>query len=459
MPDARPLRTSILTFAAAIFAASPPAPAEAAGVEGALRAVPSQAPGWPQFRGPRRDAVSPERGLLEAWPPDGPPLLWRIGGLGRGYSSPIVVEGRIYVTGDVGDELRVFALDLEGKVLWKSANGRSWRGSYPGSRSSLAFDEGRLYHMNAHGRVAAFDAESGREIWAVEALERFGARNIGWGLAECVLIDGPRAIVAPGGRKAAMAALEKRTGDTLWMSGPVTLDPEETAGGAEFPDADEPVDSASHASSVLFELGARRFVAGVSSRHIYCVEAETGALAWKHPVRTVYQVLASAPVVLPDGLFLTAPDSGGGRLYRLRLDGPRLRGEAAWTATIDTCAGGVIAAGGVLFGSWYREHNGFGAVDPRTGETLYRTRELVRGSAVFADGKFHYLAEDGTVALIEAGREGFRIASRFRLPGAEKGDAWAHPVILDGRLYLRYHEALECRDVRAPAPPAGEIRW
>lgn len=453
------VRPSGLAIPAAILGTSVLATTAAGSPESEVRAVPARAAGWPQFRGPRRDAVSPERGLLEAWPPDGPPLLWRARGLGRGYSSPIVAGGRIYVTGDVGDDLRIFALDLDGDVLWTSANGRSWRGSYPGSRSSLAYDEGRLYHMNAHGRAASFDAASGREIWAADVLERFAARNITWGIAECILIDGPRAIITPGGRKAAMAALDKRTGETLWTSGPVTLDPEETAGGAEFPDADEPVDRASHASAVLFELGSRRFVAGVSSRHIFCVDAETGAPLWKHPIRTVYQVLAIAPVVLPDGLFMTAPDSGGGRLYRLRLDGSRLRGEVAWTSTMDTCAGGVIAAGGILFGSWYREHNGFGAVDPKTGETLYRTGELVRGSAAFADGRFYYLAEDGTVALIEAGREGFRIASRFRLTGAKKGEAWAHPVVFDGRLYLRCHEALECRDVRAPAPPRGEIRW
>ena len=118
----------------------------------------SPEPGWPQWRGPRRDGVSEEKGLLPRWPEGGPKLLWKVEGLGKGWSSPIVTGGRLYVTGDVGDDLIVFAFDSNGNPLWKTANGKAWKNPYPGARASCAFSQGRLYNMNAHGRVACLDA-------------------------------------------------------------------------------------------------------------------------------------------------------------------------------------------------------------------------------------------------------------------------------------------------------------
>src|SRR6185436_12862722 len=128
---------------------------------------PSKEPGWPQWRGPRRDGLSDEKGLLQTWPAGGPPLLWSAGSFGRGWSSPIVTGGALYLTGDVGEELRLYALDLDGKMKWTATNGKAWTGQYPGARSSFAFSDGRLFHMNAHGRVACLEASTGREVWAV----------------------------------------------------------------------------------------------------------------------------------------------------------------------------------------------------------------------------------------------------------------------------------------------------
>ena len=132
--------------------------------QGADGLIASPERGWPQWRGPRRDAVSSEIGLLTTWPEQGPPLRWKVGGLGAGWASPIVVGGTIYVTGDVGDELVVFAFDLEGKPKWQARNGVAWKGPYPGARACSAFSEARLYHMNAHGRVACFEVASGKEV-------------------------------------------------------------------------------------------------------------------------------------------------------------------------------------------------------------------------------------------------------------------------------------------------------
>src|SRR5574340_339127 len=168
--------------------------------------IASPEPGWPQWRGPRRDGISAEKGLLQGWPEDGPRLVWKAGELGTGWSSPIVVGNRLYITGDVDDDLVIFALDLDGKPQWRAVNGKAWKGAVPGARACCAFSEGRLYHLGAHGRVACLDAASGKELWAVDVLERFQSRNVTWGLSECLLVDRARLIVTPGGKTALVAA-------------------------------------------------------------------------------------------------------------------------------------------------------------------------------------------------------------------------------------------------------------
>ena len=235
-----------------------------------------------------------------------------------------------------------------------------------------------------------------------------------------------------------MAALDKRDGKTIWSTKPVVSDS---------PPHD--IDAATYASPSLIEVDGLRLIVGCSSRHTFGVDAESGRLLWKRPIPTRFQVIGITPALCGVGVFVTAPDSPGGKLYRLLVNGSDMRVEEAWTADLDTCHGGVLFLDGLLFGSWYRHYNGWGAVDIRTGETLYRTRELAMGSAIHADGRFYCLSQEGVMALVEADRKGLRIVSRFELAKARRKDAWTHPVILEGRLYLRYHERLQCHDIRA----------
>ena len=426
--------------------------------EDAPRPVSSPEPGWPQFRGPRRDGISTETGLLKSWPEGGPPVLWTATGLGSGYSSPIITSGRIFITGDQGKDLVIHALDLDGKPLWTARNGRSWTGPYPGARAACAASGDRIYHMNAHGRAACLEAATGRELWAVEALERFGGKEPTWGMGECLLIDGPRVIVSPGGRKAAVAALDARTGETVWASAPVARERE--AGEETVEGEERASDGTAYASPILIEFAGRRLVVGCSGRHLLGLDAATGRILWKLAFPTTYQVLALTPTVAGGGVFMSAPDSKGGKLLRLHAEGGPEGGvkiEEAWTADLDTCHGGVLPVGDILVGSWYRRFDGFGAIDLATGRTLHRTRELVMGSALLADGLFYVLAQDGTMALCDIDRTSLRIVSRFALARARENDAWAHPVILDGRLYLRYHDRLICHDIRRRLLP-GENR-
>ena len=177
----------------------------------AVRLVRSSSPDWPQWRGPYRNGVCEEKGLLDEWPDEGPKLDWTVSGMGGGYASPILVGDTIYIPGDGEEKLRISAVSLEGEVRWQTTNGIVWTGPYPGARAACCYDNSKLYHMNAHGRLVCLDAADGSELWAVDALDRFQAKNTTWGISESVLVDGDLVFVTPAGAKGLMAALDKKT--------------------------------------------------------------------------------------------------------------------------------------------------------------------------------------------------------------------------------------------------------
>lgn len=394
--------------------------------------VASPEPGWPQWRGKRRDGVSDETGLVQSWPAGGPPLLWSVSGLGRGWASPIVVNNRVYVPGDVNDELVIFAFDTAGKLLWKTVNGRAWLGSYPGCRASCAYSEGRLYHANAHGRVACFDAETGRELWAVDILREFQGREITWGLSECLLVYEDRVFVTPGGKRALMAALDKTTGKVLWTTPSIAPD-----------------DFVSHASPILFRWQGRLVVASCSAAYGFGVDAETGELLWTVPLRNQFDTNVSTPIFGDGRIFYVTPYTQLGRQYRLSADEGKIKAEHVWTHPVDTVTGSGVLVEEVLWIGGYRRPKWWFAIDWSSGQTLAETKELTTGAAIFADGRLYVLDETGKVALIDTSAQRFDVVGQFQLPAGKVRDAWAHPVLCDGRLYLRHHDTMWCYDVRS----------
>jgi outer membrane protein assembly factor BamB len=415
------------------------AAADTAKPAAAARLIPSAEPGWPQWRGPYRDGIAREVKLLKQWPESGPKVLWEIQYLGRGYSAPVIARDTLFITGDVGEHLVIYALDLHGKLRWQTTNGAAWKDPYPGARASVAYDNHRLYHLNAHGRLACLDANDGRELWVVDIMERFQARNITWALSECLLVDEKHVYLTAGGDTALMAALDKQTGATRWASPPLRL--------AKPPHA---ADRASYASPILFEWAGRRHLVNCSQTHAFGVDATTGALLWTHPMPTTYKVLASTPVLIGNAVFVTGPDSPGGTLLQIQDFGSQVTASPRWISKLDTCHGGVIHVNGLLVGSWYRGRRGWACLDAHTGELLHQTNALAKGSQIYADDRFYWLTEDGLMALVQADREKFTFHGQFRFVEKHKNDVWAHPVLLQGRLYLRYHERLVCYDVRQP---------
>ena len=409
---------------------------------------------WPQFRGPNRDGVSLETGLLPKWPKDGPPRLWTRSGVGRGYSSPIVANGRIIITGDIGDELVISAFDTDGKVLWRAGNGKSWKNPYPGSRATCTLSGGHAFHVNAHGRVLCFDPDDGRELWSVDALTQFQAKNIRWGISECLLVDGRRVIVTPGGAKALMAALNVADGAVIWTAPPLKFMRKHRFGGKPVDPPEPDIDKAGYVSPVLVDVDGRRLIISSSARHFICVDADTGDLLWTQPVFARYEVIGAMPVLCDKSVFLTAPGDFGGHLFDIRLTDQGVNLVKRWETPIDNCHGALVCLGDALYGSGYRRYRGWARIDVATGALAYQTTDMVKGSVIAADARLYALSEDGTIRLLAPMADAFVARGSFRISDGRKKDAWAHPVICDGRLYLRYHDSLSCYDIRNPAGSA-----
>lgn len=416
----------LLLVSGQAFASRPSTAIGQSSLEEGLIASPE--PGWPQWRGPRRDGICDETGLLARWPEGGPKRLWTIDGLGKGWSSPIIVRDRFYITGDVGEDLVILAFGLDRTPIWQTTNGAYWKNPYPGARASCTFSEGRLYHMNAHGRVACFDADTGKELWAVDVLDRFEGKNITWAMSECLLVDGSNVIVTVAGKKALMAALDKRTGRTVWTTPPLEGD------------------VVSHSSPILLRHSGHRQIVNCSAAHGFGVDADTGELLWTVPVKNRYGTNVSPPVYDSGRVFFMTPYDSLGRQYRLSADGATL----TWQSFIDSVTGGAVLVDGVLYAAGYTRPKWWFGLDWNTGETKYEMEDFTTGAAIYADDRLYILDEQGHVGLLEPTADGLNIVGRFSLTDKRVRDAWTHPVLLDGRLYLRYHDTLSCYDVRQP---------
>jgi outer membrane protein assembly factor BamB len=286
--------------------------------------------------------------------------------------------------------------------------------------------------MNAHGRLACFNAGTGREVWNVEVLERFGARNVTWGRSESVIVHEKKVYVSPVGKKALMAAIDKETGKTLWASSPI------------------PEEKAAYVSPILVELSGEAVLVGSGSRHSFGVDAETGELLWKqrHPVEE--NVLGSTPALAGNSVFITNSSREESALYSLKLLGGGSRVERAWSRDFKNGQAALVLVNGRLYGANGRsDSDGTAAVDPSTG-SLDTVKGVSFGAAAYADGRIYYLTQLGEMVLLEPTSGGARVTGRFRLVEPRRKDAWAHPVIARGRLFLRYHDTLYCYDVRRP---------
>ena len=386
---------------------------------------------WPHFHGPGRDNISTETDLLPKWPAEGPKLVWRSSSCGHGYSGVSIADGMIFTAGDFGPAEKVIALDMAGLPLWESPNGKSWTGPHPGSRTTPAYNDGIVYQMNPTGRLAAWRARSGKELWAVDLQERFGAKYGIWAMAENVIVEGDHVYCVPGGSKALVAALDKKTGKTVWTN-------------------TELKETAAYCSPALVSYKGIDMLITLTQKSVIGVDIKTGKLLWSHPHVTKHDQNITTPVFDEGFIFVASGHSGGGRVVKIndQVNGVK---EIWWNKELDNCHGGVIYQHGHIYGSACRQGGkGFFCVNLRTGKVQYLDKKLEKLSFTCADGMLYGISQKGMMFLIAHSPEQFEIAGSFQLPLDSRMPAFAHPVICDGKLYLRQNRNLSVYDIRNP---------
>ena len=393
----------------------------------ALAAPIAQADDSPRFRGPDGSGQFEEAGLLQSWAEGGPKLSWSIDGLGESYASVAVSGGRLYTTGLAEGRGLVFALDLDGKQLWKQDYGAEFDGrGYPGTRTTPLVDGGRLYMLSSLGKALALDAETGKKLWEVDIFERFEGKNTYFGLAANPLLVDGKLIYTPGGPDASVVALDPKSGETVWTSRGLG-------------------DGPGYCSPRLFDNGKVRQIVTMVAKHLVGIDPDTGAVLWRQPMEKSYDIHATSPVFSGNSIYVSHGYDQGGESYLLAADGKSAKQQ--WTeAKLDVHHGGAIALDGHLYGAaskktWY-------VLDAASGEIVASIPRLGKGAMVYADGRLYGYTEAGKVVLVDPDPENFKVVGEFEMD-AGSGQHWSHPVVANGVLYVRHGEVLRAYDVKA----------
>ena len=395
---------------------------------------------WIQWRGPNRDGISHETGLLQSWPEGGPPVAYQTEGLGGGFSSVAIAAGRLYTMGKFGDETRLLALDAtDGKLLWQTPVGNGGEGP----NCTPTIDEDRVYALSFAGDLVCAESATGKVLWRTNFPNDFGGKMMSsWGYSESPLVDGPHLIVTPGAPNAALAALDKKTGRVVWR----TPMPANTGQAGQ--------DGAGYSSIVISNArGVKQYIQFVG-RGIISADAKTGQFLWGYNRIANGTANIPTPIVLDDLVFCSSGyDDGGSALLRVSGSRNQLSVSEVWykrANELQNHHGGMILVGDHVY-MGHGHNNGFPVCfDLKTGRDRWRPgRGAGTGSAAvtYADGRFYFRYENGTMALIDASAEDYFERGRFRI-AINNGQSWPHPVISDGKLYLRDQHQLIVYDIR-----------
>jgi outer membrane protein assembly factor BamB len=387
---------------------------------------------WPQWRGPDRNDVCAETGLLKEWPADGPPLAWKVASLGKGYSGLSIVGDRIFTMGDGAESCEVLALNrADGKTVWSTKMGRpGGGGGYPGPRCTPTVDGDRVFALSQHGDLLCVEAATGKEVWRKNLSKDFGGRMMsGWGYAESPLVDGNNLVCSPGGTNGTVVALDKKTGELVWRSKEFT-------------------DSAAYASLVKAQFGGVPQYAVLTDAHVAGIAANDGRLLWKGPRRGRTAVIPT-PIISGDFVYVTSGYGVGCNLFKVTKSGDAFSAEQVYAnKDMANHHGGVVLVGEHLYG--HSDAKGWVCQELKSGNVVWSDKGVGKGSVLFADGNLYTRSEGGkgVIALVEASPAGYREKGRFEQPNRSDKNSWPHPVIAGGKLYIRDQDVLLCYDVK-----------
>ena len=384
---------------------------------------------WPQWRGPDRNGLSKETGLLSQWPRSGPTAAWSAAMLGAGYGSIAVQGDRVYVQGMRNRQSVVSTLNrADGKLVWVRSLGPAGdndRG--PGPRGTPTIDGDRVYALSETGDLACLRAADGTVIWQRNILKEFKGENPYWLLSESPLIDGDNVIVTPGGRGAGVVALDKMSGMTVWTSKDLS-------------------DGAGYASPIVADVGGVRTIMTFTADAGVGVRASDGKLMWRNSTAANGTANIATPVYSDGKVFFTSSYGAGAALLGLRASGNEVRAQEIYsTRDMKNHHGGVVLVNGYIYGF---NDSILTCLEFASGKMVWRDRSVGKGAVTYADGHLYILSEDNIVGLVEATPAGYREKGRFTI--ADQGlPSWAHPVVSGGRLYIRNQGTLTGYDVRA----------
>lgn len=378
---------------------------------------------WPQWRGPNRDGISKETGLLKQWPAEGPPLVWKASGAGRGYSSFSIANGRLYTMGLRGDREFVIAFDIaNGKEAWATPHGNAFRNDRgDGPRGTPTIDGDRLYALGGNGDLSVMDARTGRIIWSKNILREFDGSNITWGISESPLVLGNKVLVNAGGRNASIVALNKENGAVIWKS---------------------QNDEAGYSSGIPLQINGGTQVIFFTAERAVGLDVNDGRLLWEYgrPSNKVANV--ATPIARGNRVFISSDYGTGGGVVEIKADGKAQ--EIYFTKDMRNHHSSSVLVGDHLYGF---SSAVLTAMRFDTGEIAWKDRSVGKGSLVYADGHLYCFSENGVVGLVEATPAGYREKGRFRIP-QESLPTWSHPVVAGGRLYLRDQDTIYAFDVK-----------
>ena len=391
---------------------------------------------WPQWNGRNRDGKSAETGLLAEWPADGPKLAWKATGFGTGYSTISVVGERLYTMGEKADVGWVMAASANGgKILWSTkVGGPGLSGvpgyDFPGPRSTPVVDGDLIFALDGSGELICVDSVDGKERWRKSLRKDFGGAAPTWGYSESPLVDGGQVVVTPGGKQGALAALNKKTGELIWQS-------------KEFTDA-------AHYSSIIpAEIEGTRQYVQLTSASVVGILAKDGSLLWRASRQGSVAVIPT-PLVAGNEIYVTSGYGAGCNLFKVtRTDDKFAASPVYANHVMVNHHGGVVRVGDYIYG--YSDGKGLTCQNARTGEALWTEKEKIKKCSVsYADVKLYCREEDtGMVILVDAVPNGYTEKGRFSQPDRSQEKAWTHPVIANGKLYLRDQDLLLCYDIKA----------
>jgi outer membrane protein assembly factor BamB len=403
-----------------------------------LSALSADATDWPQWRGPNRDGISQETGLLKDWPKEGPKLLWEMKDIGSGYSTPAVVGDWLYVISNKGneDEFVEARAVADGKQGWSTHIGKVGKNvgpQYPGSRSTPTVDGANLYALGSDGDLVCLETATGKLVWKKSLRADFGGKPGWWAYSESPLIDGDVLVCTPGGNQATILAVNKKTGEVIWKSS--------VPGG----------DEASYASAIIIDVGGIKQYVQFLQKGVVGVEAKTGKFLWRYG-ETAKGSRANIPTPIEhEGYVFSGSGMAGAGLVKLKTVGSALEADQIYfTKELPTSIGGAVLIGDYLYGT---TNKALVCAEFKTGKIRWQDKCVGAGSVCVAEGRLYVHGESGAVALVEATPDGYHEKGRFTPPDQPKRGntkAWAYPVVANGKLYLRDLDRLWCYDVKSP---------